>query len=67
MERVGPENESSSLLALGLKHEVGIIMNTYGFPPMRPGGSGRVGSTAPGRGGLNPLKTPGGGSPSANG
>lgn len=51
------------------------MISTYGFPPMRPGGSGgRLGSRAAaaaaaaaadvGRGGLNPLKTPGGGSPS---
>ena len=36
---------------------------TYGLL----GGNSRVGSTTPGRGGLNPLKTPGGGSPSGNG
>ena len=41
---------------------------TYGFPATSPGGSGRVGSIAPGIGGLNPLKTaPGGGMPSGNG
>ena len=41
--------------------------HSYGLPPIRLGGSGLVGSTAVGRGGLNPLKTPGGGSPSAKG
>ena len=41
------------------------------MPPIRPGGNGRVGSRVVGTGrvpvgsgGLNPLKTPGAGSPS---
>ena len=34
---------------------------------MSPGGRGLVGSNVPGNGGRNPLKTPGGGNPSANG
>ena len=44
------------------------LIFTYGLPPMSPGGNaGRVGSMALGKGGLNPLKTPGGGKPSGKG
>ena len=37
---------------------------TYGLPPIRLAGDGRVGSSAVGRGERNPLKTPGVGCPS---
>ncbi len=44
-----------------------LSKTSHGFPPMSPGGSGLVGSIAPGMGGLKPLKTPGGGMPSGKG
>ncbi len=67
MERVRPGIIIIKLINLMKQNGKLLSKTSHGFPPMSPGGSGLVGSIAPGMGGLKPLKTPGGGMPSGKG